>query len=196
MHSFHQSRGRIFFEVLCALAVSVSCVGTWMQTGASAMLPAAAATLLYALVHSFDMAGRKSAAAATGQRRGAPTADVESAAPAEQPMTEVPFQKSRSLAVQAAPPARKVRQPKAPRKKSKAAEVAPAEEAKVVEFVPDEDPQFVVHDEDPEVVVHDEDPEAVLPMPFDEEHHASVTPLFEPVPFVRQQRTGFGRKSG
>ena len=57
MHSFHQSRGRIFFEVLCALAVSVSCVGTWMQTGASAMLPAAAAALLYALVHTFDMAG-------------------------------------------------------------------------------------------------------------------------------------------
>ena len=49
MHSFHRSRGRILFEVLCAFVISASCVGTWMQTGAWAMLPAAFAALLYGL---------------------------------------------------------------------------------------------------------------------------------------------------
>lgn len=63
MHSFHHSRGRIFFEVLCALGISASCVGAWMQTGASAMLPAAFITALYGLVHAFDMARRNLAVA-------------------------------------------------------------------------------------------------------------------------------------
>jgi hypothetical protein len=30
----------------------------------------------------------------------------------------------------------------------------------------------------------------------EEEHHAVVTPLFEPQPLARQQRTVFGRKAG
>ena len=42
MHSFHHSRSRILFEVFCALAISASCVSAWMQTGAQALLPAAA----------------------------------------------------------------------------------------------------------------------------------------------------------
>jgi len=62
MHSFHHSRGRILFEVLCALAVSVSCVQAWMQTGASALLGAAAVAALYGMVHLFDV--RRQAAAA------------------------------------------------------------------------------------------------------------------------------------
>ena len=61
MQSFHQSRARIFFEVLCALAISASCAGAWLQTGATALLPAAAVAALYGLVHAFDM------------RRGTPT---------------------------------------------------------------------------------------------------------------------------
>src|SRR5687767_14603536 len=56
MHSFGPSRGRILFETLCALAISASLVGAWMQTGASALLMAAGVAALYGLVHPF---GRK-----------------------------------------------------------------------------------------------------------------------------------------
>lgn len=189
MHSFHQSRGRIAFEVLCALAVSVSCVGTWMQTGASAMLAAAAAALLYALVHTVDMAGRK------------PVAVVqETAEPASKPMAVAAQPATEELvAEETAPAPRKARQPKPPRKtasrrsgtakEAKAAETVPAEETEIVELVPDEGPATVVP------MVFDE-AAPVEPLPYDEEPHATLAPLFEPEPFVRQQRTVFGRKSG
>ena len=55
MHSFQPSRGRVLFEVLCALTVSASCAAAWMQTGASALLGACGAAALYGLVHLFDM---------------------------------------------------------------------------------------------------------------------------------------------
>src|SRR5689334_12894541 len=61
MQSFHHSRGKIVFEVFCALAIAASCVGAWMQTGASALLAAAAVAAVYGLVHLFDMRGRKPA---------------------------------------------------------------------------------------------------------------------------------------
>ena len=63
MHSFHHSRGRILFEVACALTISASCVVAWMDLGTLAFLPAAAVAALYALVHLFDMRGRKPAVA-------------------------------------------------------------------------------------------------------------------------------------
>ena len=185
MHSFHQSRGRTFFEVLCALAISLSFVGTWMQTGASALLPAAAVALFYALVHAFDMAKLRSAAPEPETVEVAADQQVAAA----QPVKSVPVPEVAEVAAQVAPPARKDRQPKAPRKKAKIAELAPAEEAKIVDFVPDEEPEIVEF-------VPDEEPEAVVPMPLDEEPHASPTPLFEPEPFTRQQRAVFGRKAG
>jgi hypothetical protein len=55
MHSFRQSRARIAFEVLCALTVSLSCAGAWIQTGATAFLPAAVATGLFGLWHLTDL---------------------------------------------------------------------------------------------------------------------------------------------
>ena len=55
MHSFQPSRGRILFEVFCALAVVASMVGAWQQTQASALLTAAAAAGLYAMVRLFDL---------------------------------------------------------------------------------------------------------------------------------------------
>ena len=75
MHSFHHSRGRIFFEVSCALGISASCVGAWMQTGASAMLPAAFITALYGLVHAFDLARRNLAVARPADIAEAVTGD-------------------------------------------------------------------------------------------------------------------------
>ena len=183
MHSFHHSRGRIFFEVLCALGISASFVGAWMQTGASAMLPAAGLALLYGLVHMFDMVRRRPAA----PKPEAVEIAAEQPAAVAQPVIEV-LPEFAELVEPAAPPARKTRQPKAPRKKAKVADVLPIEEAKVAETALEE-PAIVEQ-------IPDEEPAAEEPMPFEEEHHASVTPLFEPVPFARQQRTGFGRKSG
>jgi hypothetical protein len=55
MHSFHQSRGRILFEVLCAFGISACCVWAWMQTYATAMLGPAVIAGLYGLVRFFDM---------------------------------------------------------------------------------------------------------------------------------------------
>lgn len=58
MHSFHHSRGRIFFEVLCAFGMSASLAVAWMQTYSSALLAAAAVAALYGLVHAADMLRR------------------------------------------------------------------------------------------------------------------------------------------
>src|SRR4030095_4374005 len=68
MHSFRPSRGRILFEVLCALGMAASFVGGWMQTGATAMLGAAAVATLYGVVHLLDLRQPKSAKAAEPQR--------------------------------------------------------------------------------------------------------------------------------
>jgi hypothetical protein len=153
MHSFHHSRGRIFFEVLCALGISASCVLAWDQTGAPALLGAAAIVLLYGLVHVTDLRRPKPLAASV--------TDVERAI--EQPPTV-------AQPAAEAEPAKK----RKPSRKRKAVEQEQVVEApvSVADTVPPE----------PEIA------EAFEP--------ATVTPLFEPVPFVRQQRTGFGRKAG
>jgi hypothetical protein len=122
MHSFHQSRGRILFEVFCTLAVSASFVGAWMQTGASALLAAAFVALLYGFIHLFDMAGRRSAVVAEPQRiLFAPDQAGEEAANADLPILE----------------AIEDRPAKAPRKGK--ARGASAKKAKVVALVPPEE---------------------------------------------------------
>lgn len=68
MHSFQPSRGRIFFEVLCAVGIAASCGGAWMQTGATALLAAAGIATLYALVHFFDLFRREPSVAVKPQR--------------------------------------------------------------------------------------------------------------------------------
>src|SRR5687768_12995959 len=68
MHSFQPSRGRILFEVLCAVGIAASCGGAWMQTGASALLAASFVATLYGLVHFFDLFRRQPSLAAEPQR--------------------------------------------------------------------------------------------------------------------------------
>lgn len=68
MHSFQLSRGRILFEVLCALGLVASCVGAWRQTGASALLVAAAIAGLYGFIHLFDLVRPKPTEAIEPQR--------------------------------------------------------------------------------------------------------------------------------
>ena len=186
MHSFHQSRGRIFFEVLCGLAISASCVGTWLQTGASALLPAAAVTLLYSLVHLFDMRRPKTVVARP--------ATVETVV--DQPLDAMPGVELAVVAAPPAPPERKARQPKAPKKtSSRRVSAAKAADPTPVMEVDRPEPMPVVEASVPEPMTVEE-PTTVWPMAFEETSHAAPSPLFEPEPFVRQQRATFGRKSG
>jgi len=167
MQSFHHSRARTVFEVLCAYAIAGSCVGAWQQLGATAFLPAAAVAALYGLVHAFDVIRPKAPAAA--ERQVAPPA------PAEEPDTVIrswPLTPAIVDEVESAAP----RPAKAPRKKRKTAKVqepvvALAAVPQPAEIAPESEPQ----------------PE---PEP------APIAPLFEPEPFLRTQRAAFGRKAG
>ena len=218
MQSFHHSRGRILFEVLCALSISASCVGAWMQTNASALLAAASVSALYGLVHLFDMRGRKPAVAAERQQVATAT-DRETAVPGHQetlalsPPAELQLTAETNVqqVAKADPPAPKATRarktkaaPKAGRRRAsareetKVVEVAPPEEANVTEFVPEE-PKVVelIRPEEPKTAepAPSEDAQAPTPPPPDETAPIPLTPLFDPKPFVRQQRAAFGRKA-
>ncbi|MCF2515836.1 hypothetical protein LVY65_12295 [Sphingomonas sp. G124] len=198
MRDFHQSRGRILFEVFCAFAVAASCAGAWMQTGASALLPVALVALLYGVVHAFDLARRNPAGAADPQRidfatdqhgclLAAPDSGVPLAAADQLATTDMAVEEVKP-AKPATPSESKGRRAKAPRKsggrsasepkETKATERAPLEEAEVA------------------VPVDIEKADVDLPLPPEEDSHVPLAPLFEPEPFARQQRTVFGRKAG
>lgn len=186
MHSFHQSRGRILFEVACALTISASCVGAWVQTYASAFLPAAAAAALYGLVHAFDLIRSKPRLAAD------PPTDEIAAAPLEGPPETVTDQ-GRAEAVEPAA----VQKSKTPRKPARkggrrtkaAGPTAISDTAKPVEV------QAAALDPVEDVFPVDAE-DAAPPEPFEEDTPVPISPLFEAEPFVRQQRTVFGRKAG
>lgn len=188
MHSFHQSRGRILFEVLCALAVSASCVGAWMQTQASALLGAAFATALYALWHLTDMRRPKPAVAGftetiepVDEVPGELLDRIENA-PVEIPPAPIaasePALGAEELSTSEPPAAEKAKRPRKPRAKkaAKPQEMpveATAPEAPMIEPLQVEPLELVASDED----------------------RQPIEPLFEPEPFVRQHRAVFGRKA-
>ena len=185
MHSSSQSRSRIFFEVVCVLAISASCVGAWMQTGASALLPAAAVAVLFGLVRAFDMAGRSAAVAVEPQRidfasgdqgdlMASEDAGVPPAAADEQVDTDKDIEQV-ELVVPAQSEEVEVAKPRPPRK-ARSRRSSATKKAKVVELAP------------PDEV------EETLPAPPEEVRHVSLEPLFEHDPFVR--RAVFGRKAG
>lgn len=204
MHSFQPSRGRIFFEVLCAVGIAASCGGAWLQTGASALLAAASIATLYSLVRFFDLFRRNPAAEAEPQRIdfeqpvAAEPREVRQEARALQATIEPrlvvdnliadPQPAEPSPAADGiAPPAKSARKARAPRKnggpaksprKAKNAELPPVAATNVEALAP-------------------EPVEVVQPEAHEEPFHPPVAPLFEPEPFVRQQqRTMFGRKAG
>ena len=188
MHSFQPSRGRILFEVLCAVVIGASCGGAWLQTGASALLAAASVTTLYGLVRFFDLFRREPALAVEPQRieftsdgEADLSTDKHAAIPESKPKEmvealaldprltdfgEAPLAPVEAKAAQADEAAPR----KAPRKggrraaKPKAAEPEPQVEARAE-------------------VAH-----------VEEITHVHVAPLFEPDPFVRMPRQGFGRR--
>jgi hypothetical protein len=209
MRSFHQSRGRILFEVFCALVVAASCAGAWMQTGAWALLPVALVALLYGVVHAFDLARRNPAGAANPERidfatdqHGSLLAPLDSGVPlaaADQQGTIDKTMEEVKLVELAAPCASKARRARAPRKgggrrasepkESKATERAPPEEAEVAVPVAIEEAEVAAP-------LPTEESEVAAPLTPEEAAHVPLAPLFEPEPFARQQRAVFGRKAG
>lgn len=168
MHSFHQSRGRIAFEVLCTLTVSASCAAAWMQTGATAFLPAAAAAGLYGLWHLTDMRRAAERPATSEEAKPAVTAPVEAVQAGRVPATEAkdtPKPKKRS------------------RKKQ-------ADATEIVEPVETANP--APGSDFPDRASIEEE----LRPSVDEEFHPPIAPLFETKPFAHQQRPAFGRKAG
>lgn len=204
MHSFHQSRGRILFEVFCALGISASCVFAWMQTYAPAMLAVAGFAGLYGLVHAFDMV-RRSPAVAVPEEAAAPATDdrgdllvyLEADEPellldAEPQVAEIAEVADAADVAEEAQP--EVAEPEL-------AEPVQESEREVVEALPQPQPVVgVVEEVEPEVAepVQEAEPEAaesVQEEPVqDEPEYSPVSPLFEAEPFVRKQRTAFGRR--
>lgn len=209
MHSFHHSRGRILFEVACALTVSASCVAAWMDLGIPAFLAAAAASGLYAFIHLFDVRRPRTVAVAApavaiDETEGdllayvdapapAPPAGpapsfvelVEEAAPVEEP---APVAETRPIEVPA--PAPKAKRRRSSKKAQPVAEVEPVVETEPLDSgTPLSEVESTEESEPFEA-------EPTEPEPYDDpEEHSPVTPLFEPEPFVRQQRAVFGRKA-
>lgn len=197
MRSFHQSRGKFLFEVLCSLVIAASCAGAWMQTGAWALLPVALVALLYGIVHAFELARRDPVSAADLERidsaRDQPSSlldPLDSGLPpaeASQKITTNMTMEEVKLVELAAPRESKGRRAKAPRKGGHRA--SEPKESKVTERAPPEEAEVAVP-------VAIEKAEVVAPVPPEEAPHVPLAPLFEPEPFARQQRAMFGRKVG
>jgi hypothetical protein len=186
MHSFQPSRGRILFEVFCALAISASCVGTWMQTEAWAMLPGALVALLYGLIHAFDMRGHKAAVLVEPQRIDF-TPDPQEAAPARQVDSAPPALADQLLTSDTAVEQAAIK-PAASKtgkgRRTKALGKGNARSASVPKGAKTAEPARL------------ESPELAVVAPHEEAAHHSLAPLFEPEPFARQRHTVFGRKAG
>ena len=229
MHSFHHSRGRILFEVFCALAIAEACVGAWRQTGAWALLPAAFVSALYGLVHLFDMRRPSPIEAAVSQpaefvevpETVAPASQGIVAAPTpgvEQPVTtdnsaeevDKPARAPRATRPRRAKAAPKGGSRRSTREDEKVANVAPSEEPTVAAQAPFEEPNAAeiasageasatepapLDDGSVTKLTPPEDAQAAAPWRPDETSPVPLRPLFEPEPFVRQQRAAFGRKA-
>lgn len=200
MQSHRRPRGKIFFEVLCALFIGASFVGAWIQTGAWAFLGPAFVFTLFGLYWSFDMFGRSTAAVAIqpvvapeavreAELAAAPVA-IRTFEPAEEFVAFAPqptVEESAALAV-----AEYVPEPVAEAKPKRRSKKAKPEAVTIVaEPVVEPDPEPVVEQVVEQApAVFDEAPS------FDEvEHHEPhIEPLFDPQPFARQARPAFGKR--
>ena len=212
MHSCQPSRGRILFEVLCALAVVASMVGAWQQTQASALLTAAAAAGLYAMVRLFDL-GRHEPAQAVEPRRIEFESEVEEAVPASpvaveplaaiEPMLEPQVAEEVPTSVEPAPRSEAGRR-KGGSRKGGGRRASAGKVVEVMEFAPADEMEPAVpaevdppmHLDGPEVAEASvpEGPEVEASEFPAEPAHVPHAPLFEPEPFVRMPRAAFGRR--
>jgi hypothetical protein len=198
MHSFHHSRGRILFEVACALGISASCVWAWMQTYATAMLPAAAIAALYGLVHAFDMV-RHSPAVAESVEAVEPATDqgdllaklefgeAEPVINEEPKFVEPPAEVVAETAIKRK---RRSSRPTGSRRdrretEPEVAQIGPGPEPEIVAAAAEAEPEVA----EPKPAIH------IVDAAPDEPEYVPATPLFETEPFVRQQRAAFGRKA-
>ena len=185
MHSFHHSRSRILYDVFCALAISASCVGAWMQTGAWALLPAAAVAALYGIVHSFDLRRRNPVNLVEPQ-------EIELATDRQVDLPARPETGQQAVADNEPEVARPARapervEPEAPRgsqgskakdrRKGGSRRASAPEKAKVIELAPPEHA------------------ETALVTPPEDATRPHIEPLFEPETFARMPRQAFGRKA-
>ena len=210
MHSFQPSRGRILFEVLCALAVVSSMVGAWRQTHASALLVAAAAAGLWAMARLMDLGRRQPVAAEEPQRIAfEPEAEgeVELKLSVETPLAaleQVPAAKTdidEAEGAEKAPRAGSGRRKGGSRKSNGRRASAKAE---VIELVPaaeaetESGPEAVEPERSEELEIAGlslpDEPDVDVPEADEEPVHVQHAPLFEPEPFVRMQRQAFGRR--
>lgn len=190
MDSYRRPRGKIFFEVLCALLVGASFVGAWIQTGAWAFVGPAFVFTLFGLYWSFDLFGARPTVAAQAVTAAEPAVAVE-AAPEAVPefrfeRFEAPVVALEPQPVAAAEPAFSpgpdvvpfVSEEPAPAPKAKARKPRAKKATPVVEPAP---------------VVYVEEPE---PIAFVEEVHPEphIEQLFDPQPFARQARPAFGKR--
>ena len=208
MHSFHPSRGRILFDFLCALGIVASGVGAWKQTGATALLAAAAVAGLYGFVRLFDLIRRDPAAAEEPQRidfvaerevdLSAEQSVVVPMVAAEPVVIAEPMVEPAELMEPEAPRPAKARRAKASRKAG--GRKAAAKETKVAEVMPSEPAAVVAFASSDEVEATDfampEDMELDDMPSLEEPAHPQIAPLFEPEPFARMPRRAFGRKAG
>jgi len=198
MHRSIPSRGRVMFEVLCALAMSASLAGAAMQTHATALLGAAGVAAFYALVHLFDPKRPKSAETAEPQRF-----DFEpSIADIVVPM--IPVEETADSAIAAIEEAA---EPVATRsgsgrrtggsRKGNGRRAKSSKAAKVVELaaVQRVEPAWATaEDAGAESLADPASEEEFIYPDGDEPSQPQIAPLFEPEPFVRMPRQGFGRR--
>lgn len=193
MHSFQPSRGRVLFEVLCALTVSASCAAAWMQTDASALLGAAGAAALYGVVHLFDLRRPTPIQAVEPQR-----IDFESEVPeivlpmaaAEEPSADALVTEEvaapEPAPARAGPGRRSGGSRKGSGRRAKAPKAAKATEAASADGA-----------EAPWPLAEETAPwgqEEFETLPELEAAHPHIAPLFEPEPFARMARPAFGRR--
>jgi hypothetical protein len=192
MHSFQPSRGRIFFEFLCALGIVASSVGAWKQTGASALLLAAFVAGLYGFVRLLDLSRPRAAVpTATPVPRiepvPMPQPDINSFLEAVGPESTVDHAPEPAVEARLAETA-----PAKPRRKSGGRKPKTAEVAKVVELV---QPEEVTPEPEQAVDPAAQEEAELAEFAVSEESASShIAPLFEPEPFARMQRRAFGRR--
>ena len=196
MHSAHHSRGRIVFEVFCALALAASLAGAWAQTDATALLSAAAVAALYGIWHLTDLRRPVAAVAAASAIPADESQDVLPAYEAvPTPVEEVPVAEAPVEAVveQTAKPSRKSAKPRTARARKEApptiGEIADKLEREFAQVAAEPEMPASAPEPQPEPEVH------LADGPGDAPEYVPATPLFETEPFVRQQRAAFGRKA-
>ena len=196
MHSAHHSRGRIVFEVFCALALAGSLVGASAQTDAWALLSAAAITALYGVWHLADLrrpapAVESRPAVTIDEHQGDLLAYEPPSAPPIAEAPEVAESPAEAIVEESGKRARKSPKPRNGRGKQQAqptiAEIADKLEREIGKIA--EEPVVPDPEPEPQPDLH------VVDSAGDAPDYVPATPLFEPEPFVRQQRAAFGRKA-